>query len=137
MNENAVCWPPSPYSHQNSVQNQISRHPRLHRPADDLSRIQVHHRSQIEPALIGPDIREISHPHTIRMIDRELPLKMVRSQNRGGSVYIPVPFIAPDGFDPVRSHDPLDAMLAAALARLAKIEKDPRTAIHTPTLCVE
>ena len=37
-----------------------------HRPADDPLVEQVFDRSHAQPALIGGDIRDVSHPHLIR-----------------------------------------------------------------------
>ena len=49
-----------------------------HRPADDLAAEQVHDAGQIEPALIGLDVGDVSEPDLVRRGGGEVPLEYVR-----------------------------------------------------------
>ena len=111
--------------------------PSMNRRTTRLPRNPSSHSGKAEPALIGPDIREISHPHTILVIDRKFPPEMVRSQNRRGPVHMPVPLIAPDSLDLVLYHNPLNSMYAVCLALFIKIKKYPRIAVHAAAGCMQ
>jgi hypothetical protein len=71
------------------------------------------------------------------MIYRELPLKMVWSQDRRFPFYIPVPFITPDSLDLVPLHDPRNSMYPARLALFAKIKEYPWTAVNSAASCMQ
>jgi hypothetical protein len=45
---------------------------RLHRPADDLTRVEVLHRGQIQPALAGLDLLDVGRPHPVRSVGPEV-----------------------------------------------------------------
>lgn len=47
----------TPDRHQHRVADQLRRHLRAHRPADDTSREQIHHDGYIQPTLRGPQVR--------------------------------------------------------------------------------
>jgi hypothetical protein len=49
-----------------------------HRPPDDLSRSQIEHRRQLEPAFSGGDIGDIRQPNPIRRRRYELLREQIR-----------------------------------------------------------
>ena len=68
----------SPDRHQQSIGDELRRHLRLNRPADDAAREPVDDGGDVEPALRGPDIGEVGDPFAVRLIGFELPVERVR-----------------------------------------------------------
>ena len=49
-----------------------------HRPVDHAARVQIEHDGEVEPTVRGPDEGDVSGPHSIRSLDRELAIEGVR-----------------------------------------------------------
>ena len=56
----------SPECHLQRIAGQLRCHPRRHRPTDDRPRPQVNHHREVQPALVGAKIRDVSCPLLIR-----------------------------------------------------------------------
>ena len=48
-----------------------------HAPTNHFSREQVNENSKIEPAFVGPDVRDVANPDLVRLGDIELPVKVI------------------------------------------------------------
>src|SRR5271170_636891 len=102
-----------------------------HRPADDLAAVEVHDRGQIEPALIGLDVGDVSEPDAVGRGGGEVPLQQVRCNRElvatVGGPHPPWP--RHDGPDPVVAHQSLDAATAYSAALRLQLDMDARAAI--------
>ena len=74
MEDQPGCRPPRLKSLEQGVDDQVLRRPLPQPPADDLSIVDIHHGSQVKPALPGPDIRDSRDPEPIGRSRREVPL---------------------------------------------------------------
>src|SRR5947209_10789170 len=48
-----------------------------HRPANHAAREEIEDHGEVEPALAGPEVRDVGHPRRVRGGDRELPVEHV------------------------------------------------------------
>jgi len=107
-----------PDRHHQCIRDQLRRHGRTHRPADDTAREQIDDRRHIQPALAGPDIREVGDPFAVR--------------RRGGKR--PVEYIGCHGVRRphagVRWHPPPSG--ACAQGRISHQSLDPMSAARDP-----
>jgi hypothetical protein len=113
----------SPHRHQDRVDDDLAGQCRLHGPPDDASRIEVHHHGQVEPALPRADVGDVGHPHLIRLLDRELSLQLVRSDDRRTPGDRPRRLVAPHSTDFLGAHDARDTMTPTLLAGLSQVEE--------------
>jgi hypothetical protein len=51
--------------HLQSIRHQAALHVRLHAPAHHLSAEQVNHSCQVQPSLVGGDVRDVARPDLI------------------------------------------------------------------------
>ena len=63
--------------HPQGSQNNAPAHPAAHQPAHDATGIEIRHNGQIQPALMGGDIRNVGSPAPIGSIRREVLLQQV------------------------------------------------------------
>jgi hypothetical protein len=75
--------PTSAYGHEHCIDNELAADRRLHRPADDLAREEIHDHRKVEPALPGSDVSDVRDPGTVRLSDVEFALQNVGNQCRG------------------------------------------------------
>jgi hypothetical protein len=68
----------SPERPHQRIDHELRGHLRLHRPADDATRVQVEHHRHVQPALGGRHVGEIGHPALVRAFSGELALEQVR-----------------------------------------------------------
>src|ERR1700692_759395 len=109
-----------------------------HRPADDLSAVQIHHGGQIEPALVGLDVGDVGEPDLVRRGGDEVALKQVR---RDREVVTAVGGAHPswprhDGPDTVAAHQSLDTTATGSAALRAHRGMHARAAIAAIGLAV-
>src|SRR5665213_2308224 len=69
--------PPPPDRHHEGVRDELRRHGRTHRPADDPTREEIEDRRNIEPALGRPDVGEVRDPLPVRSGCFELAVEQV------------------------------------------------------------
>src|SRR6266581_274666 len=102
-----------------------------HRPADDLSAVQIHHGGQIEPALIGLDVGDVGEPNPVRRGGYEVALEQIRGNREVvtavGGAYPSWP--RHDGPDTVAAHQSLDATAARPAPLSPQLGMDARAAI--------
>src|SRR5256886_5783237 len=102
-----------------------------HRPADDLSAVQIHHGGQIEPALIGLDVGDVGEPNPVRRGGYEVALEQIRGNREVvtavGGAYPSWP--RHDGPDTVAAHQSLDATTARPAALSPQLGMNARAAI--------
>lgn len=68
-----------------------------------------------------PDIGDVDHPDPIRLLNRELLLKLVRGHNGWTAVFTLTTLITRLGTQSFSLHDPIDPILTAGLAQITKI----------------
>ena len=66
--------PPTKAGHRQRVGRQIGRHARLDRPANHFAIEQIQHDRQIQPAFVGPQVRDIGSPDLVRRCWREMSI---------------------------------------------------------------
>ena len=57
--------------------HQFGRHVRRHGPADNLARVQVQHRRQVQPATARPDVGDVRDPGCIGRGRSEVPVQNI------------------------------------------------------------
>src|SRR5207302_6416778 len=104
-----------------------------HRPADDLSAVQIHHGGQIEPALIGLDVGDVGEPNPVRRGGYEVALEQIRGNREVVTAVGGARSSWPrhDGPDTVAAHQSLDATAARPAALSPQLGMDARAAIAT------
>jgi hypothetical protein len=73
-------WPSLSSGHEHGIQHELAAKRRTRGPTDDLAREQGHNNRQMQPALPGAKVGNISDPGLIRPRHRELSLQQVRDQ---------------------------------------------------------
>ena len=67
-----------PDRHHKCIGDQLRGHRRMHGPADDPSREEIHHRGHVEPAFGGPEIGEVGDPFAVGRRGRECSVEHIR-----------------------------------------------------------
>ena len=99
--------------HPQSGTDQLGRHARGHRPADDLAREQVHHHRQIQPAAAGTQVGNVGDPCLVRARGVELPVQHIGRHRQAVPAIGRVHELAmPDRAQPVFTHQPANPMAA-------------------------
>jgi hypothetical protein len=112
------------YRREDRVEDEVAVQGRGRCPADDLPREEIHHHGQVQPALPCPNVRDVRDPRLVSTGHGELPLQEIRDQHGRLADRPPSRAIAMQGAQVIHAHQPGDAMLAAGLARLPKVQKD-------------
>src|SRR6266702_8007658 len=110
-----------------------------HRPADDLSAVEVEDRCQIEPALIGLDVCDIGEPDPVRRGSDEVAVEHVRG-NREIVAAVGGPHPAwprHDGPDAVMAHQSLDTAPACPTALSLQFFMDTGAAITSAVVAMD
>ena len=76
MHQSRPRLSPEP-GHGQRINHDVCRHPRLDRPAHDLSVEQVNDNSQIQPAFVRPDMGHVRCPYFVRRGRHEVSLQQV------------------------------------------------------------
>ena len=109
-----------------------------HRPADHATRVEIEDDGEVEPALCGPQVREVPGPDPIRRLDRELTIEGVlghgQSVIRLGGGAPPLHGLGPDA---VRAHQPGHAMFTDAMPLIDQSVPDAGTAVGLTGLLVD
>src|SRR6056297_99459 len=74
----ALRWSPQGNGHVQGPDCQVTLHPVADGPADHPPGMQVEDNRQIQPALLGPDIADVTRPFPVRTGCREVPVQQVR-----------------------------------------------------------
>jgi len=116
--------------HAQRVDDDIAGHVLAHRPTHDLTAEQVDHHGQEQPALVGSDVGDVTHPDLVRRGHRELAVEQVGGDRQvmvavGGHLE---PFLALRA-NAVFLHQRLQPMLAHADAIVAELTPDAGSAV--------
>lgn len=104
--------------------------PAPHRPGNGHARVEVQYHGQIQPALCGPDIRDVAGPHAVGFGHGELTVERVgRRWMRRGRVRGAPPLLDGLGANGFRAHEPGHPVFAHPLALSLEGRMDSRTAI--------
>src|SRR5687768_15504934 len=76
-----------------------------HRPADDHARVNIQHDCQIEPALIGTDVRNIRHPFLVGGIRAELTVQYILRRDKIRVLAIATITTSPFSSDTLQAHE--------------------------------
>ena len=105
----------SPDRHHEGIGDQLRGHRRVHRPADDPTREEIHHRRHVEPPFGGPEIGEVGDPFAVGRRGGERSVEHIRRDGvrrpDPGVRWQPPP--SGPGAERRLSHEPLDPMSAA------------------------
>lgn len=63
------------HRHSQGIADQLRRHALEHGPAQHRARVQAHHHRQIQPALVGADISDVTPPILIRQPSSEVRIQ--------------------------------------------------------------
>ena len=83
MMQQRVRFAATPDRHDQGIGDQLCRHARVHRPANDATGEQVNDHSHVEPAFRRPDIGEVSDPFAIGGTGFEAAVENIRSDGGG------------------------------------------------------
>ena len=112
----------TPYRRQERLHHHIAVQRRPHRPAHHLSREQVDHHGQVQPAFVRAQVGDVRHPVRVGFRRLELPIKMIRRHRRRLAAVMvrptPIADLRLQAFGP---HQPRHSMLAAGFALLAQV----------------
>src|SRR5262245_6473851 len=100
------------------------------RPADYPSREQVQQGGQVQPALAGPDVRDVADPDSIGAVHREVPgQEIFRDRQRVRRVrrLAEAPF--PTSPESLLAHQPLYSLAAQSQAARLQFLMHARTAV--------
>lgn len=104
-------------------------------PADHFAGEQVQYDGQVEPALPGPDIRDVSDPDTVGLRNVKIALDEVRDQLRClATCDVTSGPVTAFRSHTVLFHQPRNTMFATRFTGLSKIEKDAWRAVYTLAL---
>ena len=67
-----------PDRHHQGIGDELRGHRRLHGPADDPAREEIHHRRDVEPTFSGPEIGEVGDPFAVGRCGRERAIEHIR-----------------------------------------------------------
>ena len=104
-----------PDRHRQSIGNELGRHVRAHRPADDPPREEIEHGRHVKPALRCPDAGEVSDPFAVGSRGLEAAIEHIR-RDGGRRPLTQIGRQAPPArtrLQPVQPHQSLDPMQAA------------------------
>src|SRR5215469_3691571 len=126
------------HRHLQSIDHQPAGDPLAHRPADDLPRIQVFHRRQVQPTLPGRDVGDVRYPDLVDRYRLELPVQDVVGHRQimvGVGRTAELPFRL--GGDTVLTHELGHGVDAATLAACSQFHMDARAAVALFHLLVD
>ena len=63
--------------HPQRITNQLGLHTGAHTPADHFSRIEVDNNRQVQPALLSPEVGDITDINLVRLINIKLPIQYI------------------------------------------------------------
>jgi hypothetical protein len=108
------------------------------RPADDPAAVAVHHRGQIQPALPGAQIGDVSDPQPVRASGLKVALDEVGRRSDAGHADRGLAATAADqAADLGLAHQALDALAADPDALVAQLGVHPRGAVGAASALVD
>ena len=119
-----------PCRRHQGLQHQVAGHRRRRGPTHDLPRVQVHHRRQEQPALVGADVGDVGDPDLVRRVGGEVAVEHVVDRTHRATAMSRLAPVADLRPQTLGLHQPLHAVAAAGLARFAQVKRDLAVAIH-------
>src|SRR5260370_783025 len=116
--------------HRQRVRHDVCRHARLERPANHLAVEQVQNDGEVQPAFVGPQVRDVRRPDLVRRCRSEVSVEQIRG-HRQTVFRVRGDLVAPlvTGMDAILTHEPLNALLAGGEASQPQFTHHPRTAV--------
>src|SRR5690606_32887907 len=96
-------------------------------------RVQVHHRRQVQPALVGADVGDVGDPDLVRRVRSEVAVQHIVDHADRATPMAGLAPVADLRAQPFGLHQPLYAVAAAGLARFAQVQRDLAVAVHAST----
>ena len=120
------------HGHGESIEHDVGAQVALHRPADDAAREEVDDDGEEQPALSGPDVRDVPGPNLVARSDGKIAVEYVWYHRRRRHVTRPM---SPTPSRLVRqtalAQQSRDALSARALPAFAQLSEHTRTAVGT------
>lgn len=126
------AWPSAQDSHVQGIHHQPLSHLSVHRPADDPSRIKIHHNRQMHPARSRPENRHVGSPNPIRLGHMKSPLHQVIGCCRRFVRPLPFHTAVRLRHNPVFPHQARYPLAAQAKALAPQCHVNPGGAIDLP-----
>lgn len=123
----------APYGHHQRIGDQLRGHAVMHRPTHDPARVQVHHRSRIQPAFGRPDVSEVGHPLLIRRTCHKLAVEDVVGNGATSANVFGQPPATRPGAQGLLTHQPLDTVQSTAMAQGQYVVPDPARSVGAIT----
>jgi putative transposase len=137
MDDHRILWLSAPNRHRQCVQHQARLHACAHAPANDRTRVQIQHSSQIQPALMRSDVGDIRYPRVVWLIVLELTLQLIGYHLRRLAHLVPGSLVPPHRFDLRCTHQPGNTVFATRHTSFLEVTKDAGAAVDAHALVVE
>jgi len=99
-----------------------------------LSWEQIQNSGEIQEALMGSDIGNVSHPSLVRLLGLEVAIQVIgRNVGRLSAVITFVSFLTTLSADTFRPHQSVHPIFAALLTKVFEIQGDISVAVYTIT----
>src|SRR6185437_945709 len=124
MADQARLWAANGQSLAECGQGETSIQAITDQPADNAPGEEIHHNSQIQPALSGPDIGDVSAPFLVRACGGKILVDQV-GRDRPAVLAVRRPFETPllPGFEAILPHEPGGAMAANREALITQLAR--------------
>ena len=130
MNHHRGYWAPAPHSHRERIQDQLRDHSGVHRPADHHASIQVNDCRQVQPTLMGSDIRYVGDPHLLRQRNRQRVLQPIRRDSGRKADPVAWPLVAIHRAQLELAHQACHTLLTARHLVLTQVLVNAWTAVY-------
>jgi len=120
-----------PDSHHQGIGHELRGHARLHRPANDATRVQVEHHGHVQPAFGSPEVGEVGHPLLVWCVCLELAVEHVACDGAALAAVGREPTTPWSGAQRLRPHESLDTVQAAAVTQCQYVMPDAARAVGT------
>ena len=121
--------------HRQRTVDELGAHVRLHRPADDAARPEIHHDREVEPAFVRAHVGDVGRPDLIALTDIEASVELIvgdREIMRG--FRRPSETLRKHRFEALCTHQALDALATEAVATSFHLFEDTWAAADPTTL---
>ena len=132
MMHDASVWSAAKPGHRQCVRHDIGRHARLERPANHFPVEQVQNDSQIQPTLVGLQVRDVRCPDLIGRCRHEVSIQQIRCHWQS-VLRVRGDLVAPlmSGSDTILTHEALNALLASSKTAQPQFTQHARAAVST------
>jgi hypothetical protein len=132
------AWSTASDRHLERVDHELGTKMRSHRPADDRSGVQIHHRREMQPSLTGGDIGDVRDPDPIWRLGGEPTAHEVRSRPELTRTPSTPSTADVNTLDTCGAHQPCHPLAGDEDPVVeAKLRPDPRCSVGTPRAFVD